>query len=169
MNKSVIYLACGVLFLGIPMAQAQEAQNAEDVLKASGVEKQASQEQPKEELTEEQLARKVELANKMHEINPVKDQIDAAVNIVAKQLPEQQRAIFMNAMYSTMNYRAVERISIDAMVETYTLPELEAMVDYYSKPEAQSAGEKMSQWAARVQPEIMRMIDKAMIKTRTGQ
>ncbi len=158
MNKLVLYMSLGVLFLGMPFAHAQNTQNAEDVVSA-----------PVIELSEEDLARKVQLAEKMHEINPVKEQVDSAVNSVASRLPEPQKQTFLNAMYSTMNYRAIERISVDAMVEVYSVAELEAMVEYYSKPEAKSAGDKIAQWAGRVQPEIMRMIDKAMIKARTGQ
>ena len=71
-------------------------------------------------------------------------------------------------MRGVLNYQAIEKISIDAMAETYTLPELQAMVDYYSKPEAISAAAKDQAYGQKVYPEIMRMLDAAMMKVRTG-
>ncbi|MDH5721890.1 MAG: hypothetical protein OEY94_01025 [Alphaproteobacteria bacterium] len=156
MNKTILYVALGVFLLGGSFAQAQETESV-------------SGSAASEALSEEEMARKVQLAEKMHEINPVQEQVDSAVNSVASRLPEIERQTFLNAIYSTMNYKAIERISVDAMVEVYSVAELEAMVEYYSKPEAKSAGDKIPQWAGKVQPEIMRMIDKAMIKARTGQ
>ena len=172
-NIHKVLLFSGFMLLSANMssqAYAQEAQNAEDVLSAQKPsQQQAIQAEAEEELTEEQLKRKIQLAEEMHRINPVKDQVDSAVGTVAMRLPETERQVFLNAMYSTLNYRAIERISVDAMVEVYSLKELEAMVEYYSKPEARTAGEKSAQYAAVVQPEIIRMIDKAMIRTRTGE
>lgn len=169
MKKSIVYLSLALMVLAVPHVSAQEAQNADDVISAPEAKKEAVVAAPAEILSEADLARKVALAEQMHVINPVKEQVDSAINSVASRLPEPQKQTFLNAMFSSLNYKAIERISVDAMVEVYTLPELEAMVEYYSKPEAKSAGDKISQWAAKVQPEIMRMIDKAMIKARTGQ
>ena len=163
-------LTCVLCFGGlVSPLYAQETQNAEDVVSAPDAKKQAAALALEEKLSEEELARKVKLVEEMHRINPVKGQVDSAVMRVAKSLPEAQRKVFLSAMNSTLNYRAIERISVDAMTETYTLKELEAMVEYYSKPEARSASEKITQWAGKVQPEIVRMIDKAMIHARTGQ
>lgn len=115
------------------------------------------------------LAKKVELAKKMHAIRPTREQVDAAVDRAAMSIPQFQRAAFIASMRSVLNYNAIERISIDSMVETYTLKELEAMVAYYSTPEAISASKKVGRWAQAVQPEIIHMIDKAMLRVRTGQ
>lgn len=115
------------------------------------------------------LAKKLRLAKKMHQIRPTREQVDSAVNRAALSLPQNEQQGFLNAMRSILNYNAIERISIDAMVETYTLVELKSMVDYFSKPEAMSASRKINSWALQVQPEIARMIDKAMIRLKTGQ
>lgn len=115
------------------------------------------------------LAKKVELAEMMHKIRPTRDQVEAAVSRVASTLPANDRQNFIIAMRATLNYNAIERISIDAMVETYTLKELESMVDYYSKPEAVSASRKIGSWAGQVQPQIRKMLDEAMMRIKTGQ
>lgn len=114
------------------------------------------------------LNKRLELAQKMHEIRPTRDQVDSAIRRAAESIPSQDRQAFMAAMSTVLNYKAIERISIDAMAEVYTIAELEAMIEYYSKPEAKSATSKIRDWAAIVQPEINRIIDKAMMRVRTG-
>ncbi len=118
---------------------------------------------------EEILAKKIKLAKEMHNIRPTREQVDSAVRRAALKLPEHERASFMTAMRSMLNYNAIERISIDAMIETYSYKELKSMVEYFSKPEAKSASRKIAPWARKVQPEIVRMIDRAMMRIRTGQ
>lgn len=182
-NIRLFIIVCGVLFVvsGLPaMAEEGVAQTADQVIAASGgKDKDAAQqmgagedkktEKVKEVLTDEQLAHKVELAKKMHQIRPTSEQIDAAIKQVAGRLPEAQRKGFIDTMSESLNYNAVERISIDAMVEVFTLQELESMVEYYSKPEAITASDKMADWAKIVQPEIARLIDKALMKIRMGE
>lgn len=114
------------------------------------------------------LQKRIELAKKMHEIRPTRDQVNAAIDQAAMTQPEQEREAFKSAMREVLNYRAIEKISIDAMADTFTAEELQAMVDYYSKPEAKSAGDKEGAYRAKVYPEIIRMLDAAMMRVRTG-
>ncbi len=154
-----------------------EAQNADDFLREQG----ASAESPKVEATKEEtpvaakpqespdmIAKKAELATKMHQIRPTRVQVDSAIEQAAMNMPEAERQPFIAAMKSVLNYNAIEKISVDAMVDTFTLPELEAMVAYHSTPEAQSVSQKMSTWAMKVQPEVVRMIDTAIMRVKTG-
>ena len=180
----VKFLVLG-LFLLLPLSiQAQDAapQNADDFLRQQGAaeaapvtdtakapalqEDKAEQEKPAE--SPDMIAKKLELARKMHQIRPTRLQVDSAINQAAMGMPEAERQPFVAAMHSVLNYNAIEKISIDAMVETFTLPELEAMVAYHSTPEAKSIGEKMAQWAMKVQPEVVRMIDSALMRVKTG-
>lgn len=186
--KKFVILPLFALSVFASNSYAQEAVNAEDFLKGEGVSAPASDakeetSKPKE-LTEVEksilaakaelddkkiLAKKIALAKQMHKIRPTRDQVDSAVSRASLSVPAQSRLSFVNAMSSMLNYNAIERISVDAMIETYTLAELEAMVEYFSKPEAISASNKMRNWAVIVQPEIIRMIDKAMMRIKTGQ
>ena len=181
-------LSGGLLAMGPQVAFSQgEAVNADDIISkktasepiqksienkdtqaASETEKSLAA--AKAELgNKEVLAKKVALATEMHQIRPTRDQVDSAVMRTSLSLAESDRQPFVSAMRSMLNYNAIERISIDSMVETYTLIELESMVEYYSKPEAKSASRKIIYWAKGVQPEIIRMIDKAMMRIKTGQ
>jgi hypothetical protein len=118
---------------------------------------------------EAENAHKVELAEKMHQLRPTKTQVEQAIAVVAQRVPEDKRAAFETAMTNAIDFNAVEKISVDAMVDTFTEAELASMVEYYSRPEAKSAADKLPQYQEKVGPEIIRMIDKAMMKVKTGQ
>lgn len=111
---------------------------------------------------------RLELSRALHKIKPVKDQVDDAVNGVAERLPVSQRETFKASMRNILNYNSIENISINAMAETFTLKELEVMLEYNSKPEAMSANDKFPEYQNIVGPEILRMIDKAIMRSRTG-
>ncbi|MCB9975551.1 MAG: hypothetical protein H6856_07950 [Rhodospirillales bacterium] len=128
--------------------------------------KKAPAQQPKQDPST--LKKRLELAQKMHEIRPTRDQVESAIRRASESVPPAEREAFMAAMTTVLNYKAIERISVDAMAEVFTVEELESMVEYYSKPEAKSASAKIRDWIALVQPEINRIIDKAMMRVRTG-
>ncbi|MGH1399089.1 MAG: hypothetical protein ACRBCT_07740 [Alphaproteobacteria bacterium] len=113
-------------------------------------------------------ARALELAQKMHEFRPVAGQVEGAVEQFAQRQPEAQRAAFKTAMLSVLNVEALEKKSVQAYVDTFTLPELEAMVEYYAKPEARSASDKFNDYAAIIYPEIIKMLDSAAMRVKTG-
>ncbi len=171
-------------FLSLPAYAQGDAENVEDFLQSQKIAEPEIKIAPVPEQSEieksiaeaieqnkdrETLKKKIDLAKKMHQIRPTRDQVDSAVNQAAQALQPNERQPFINGMRSILNYNAIERISIDAMVQTYTLVELDSMVAYFSTPEAMSASRKIGVWAQKVQPEVARMIDKAMIRLRTGQ
>lgn len=112
---------------------------------------------------------RMELAKKMHELRPVRAQVEEAINQYANTRPQNERESFKSAMRNVFNIKALEKISLDAYVDTFTVEELRAMVEYYSKPEAKSASLKFNNYAAILYPEIMRMLDRAAIRLRTGE
>lgn len=112
---------------------------------------------------------RVELAKKMHELRPVREQVEQAINQYAQVRPQQERETFKTAMRNVFNIKALEKISVDAYADTFTVEELRSMVEYYSKPEAISASNKFSDYANLVYPEIVRMLDRAAIRVKTGQ
>lgn len=140
-----------------------------EAVSVSGQEQaQIPQEQENHNVIDPALERRLKLAEKMHELRPVRDQVENAIEQYAQTQPPEERAAFMSAMRSVLNPKALERISIDAYAEVYTEEELKAMVEYYSKPEARSASDKYNDYAKIVYPEIVRMLDKAAMRVRTG-
>ncbi|MGH1402967.1 MAG: hypothetical protein ACRBDL_01865 [Alphaproteobacteria bacterium] len=183
-NKKPVIV--GIAFIGLmaaPIVYAQEGSpiNVDDLVGQRVQDEKKQKEVQKDEIEqsidiaiaelndEKTLAQKLELAKKIHQIRPTRVQVDSAVRKASLSLPAKDRDNFVNAMRSVLNYNAIEKISVDAMVRTYTLVELTSMEEYYSKPEAITATKKTLFWASEVQPEIVRMIDKAMMRIRTGQ
>ena len=66
------------------------------------------------------------------------------------------------------NFRVIEKISIDTMAETFTMEELEFMLEYHKNPLSNDIEEKYKIYESKVSPEITRMLDKAMMRVRTG-
>lgn len=116
------------------------------------------------------LAKRIELSKKLHQVMPVsvREQVNIAIDEFVKQQPEDQREVFRANMRNALNYEALEKISVDAMAETYTDKELQVQIDYYSKPEAKSINDKYEAYANKVFPQISKMLDKAMMQARTG-
>ncbi len=114
------------------------------------------------------LERRLELARQMQDIRPARDQVDAAIKQFTARLPANEQESYAAALRSMLNYKVLEKISIDAYADTFTAEELAAMVEYYSKPEARSASDKSGKYAEKVYPEIIRMLDKAMMRVKTG-
>ncbi len=150
---------------------AQEAEQIEAIESqeaAPEAKVEASDAPPAATANDPTYAERVELAKKMHALRPSKDQVNQAIDATALRLPEAERETFKTRMRGVLNFRALEKISIDAMAEVYTAEELRAMVDYYSKPEAKSASDKLTKYNEIVGPELMKMIDQGMMRYRTG-
>ncbi len=120
---------------------------------------------------DDDFAQRLTLAEQMLEIRPAKEQLNSAIeSYISNYLfaySEKEQQLFRTAVLNVMKPQALEKLSIDAYAETFTLKELEAMVEYYSKPEARSAGEKQEQLNRKIAPEIIQMLDQALIKVRT--
>lgn len=113
-------------------------------------------------------AKRVELATEMHKIRPAKAQVQDAVNQVGQNLPPMERDRFMKMVEKAFDYTKLEKLSIDTMADLYTVPELTKMVEYFGSAEARSIEKKLPTYQEKIQPEIIRMLDSAMIADRTG-
>lgn len=114
------------------------------------------------------MDQRIEFARKLHEIQPASAQVTKALEQVGMQLPPQDRDAFMKTMLGAIDDKKLEDMSVQAMAEIFTLPELQRMYGYFSTPEARAISGKMPVYNARMQPEIMKMIDAAMMAARTG-
>lgn len=112
---------------------------------------------------------RLEIARKIQGVRPVRDQVDNAVEqYLQSRVPPQQRESYRRALQNAVSYKALEKISVDAYAETFTEKELSSMLEYYQKPESISAARKVPQYSNIILPEIVRMLDRAMMRVRTG-
>lgn len=112
--------------------------------------------------------RRLELAQKIQAIQPVRGQVESAIDKMAETMPAEKRASFRAEMLTVLNGKAVEKITQDAMADIYTEAELKTLLEFYSKPEAQSAKKKDQQYAQRVFGQILQLIDQAKMRSITG-
>ncbi len=113
-------------------------------------------------------ARRLELATEMNTIRPARAQVDEAVRIVSHGLPPMDKERLMRLVDRAFDYKALEKLSIETMAELFTVTELEKMVEYFGSAEARAIGAKLPQYQEKLQPEIIRMLDAALMAEKTG-
>lgn len=112
---------------------------------------------------------RMELAEDMHEIRSTRAQIDQALLQVAGNLPPQEKKAFIQSMQIMLDYEELESLSIKTMAKTFTLEELQAMVNYYASAEGQQAEERYDIYEKKMRPEIVKMIDEALMKYKLNE
>jgi hypothetical protein len=115
------------------------------------------------------LAKRIELAKKMHEIKPARDQVEQAVQQVALQLPMSDRDTFTEEILAGIDFEALETLSVRSMAEVFSEGELNAMIVYYGSAEAKSISEKFPVYEELVQPKILEMLDASLMNLRAGR
>lgn len=113
-------------------------------------------------------AQRLEMAKKLNMVNPVSRQIEASVKRVGESWGLSEKEKFQREMMAKIDMASVEKASMEALADTFTLAELQVMIDYYSKPETAKIIEKMPVYQGLVQPGIAREIDRALMALRTG-
>lgn len=111
---------------------------------------------------------RLELAQKMHQIWPIRTRMETAINSVGEVFPEEKRAEIKAALRKNIKYDQLEEASIKAMAETYTDEELEKMIEFYGSETGRSISAKTADYEASLRPVIVQMIDKAMLDLKTG-
>jgi hypothetical protein len=117
-----------------------------------------------ETITPERMA----LARELQKFRPAKLQTEAAIDRFLRAAPPSQQDILRTKLNAVINYKALDIASVDAYAEIYTEEELRAMIAYYGSAAGKSASEKSGQYAARIYPQIIQMLDKALMDMKTG-
>lgn len=113
---------------------------------------------------------RMELSKEYHQLRPVKPVIDSTIEKYAQiSLPSEQQKGFVASIKRMVNYGAIQHFSIKTAADIFTAQELQAMIDYYSSPAARSAEAKMDQYQDKIAPEIIKMLDSALMEMRTGR
>ncbi|HEU4838357.1 MAG TPA: DUF2059 domain-containing protein, partial [Micavibrio sp.] len=85
---------------------------------------------------------RLDLAQKMHEVWPIRTRMETAINSVGEAFPEEKRAEIKAALRKNIKYDQLEEASIEAMAETYTDEELEKMIEFYGSETGRSISAK---------------------------
>jgi hypothetical protein len=124
-----------------------------------------AQEEAKQDASQQE---RLQLAEKINEVNPVARQIEASLLRVAAEWNLSEKEKFKREMIAAMDIKAIEKTSAKAMADTFTKEELNVLLEYYSHPETAKIVEKMPLFQGMIQPGISREIDRALMKLRTG-
>jgi len=108
------------------------------------------------------------LAQKMHEIWPVRTRIETAIQFVASGYPPEKQTQIKAAMRKSIQFDQVEEASIKAMAETFTEDELKAMIEFYGSDAGRSTSAKMQDYELLMAPIMTQMLDKSMLDLKTG-
>lgn len=92
---------------------------------------------------------------------PVSAMVMDTAQKMAATLPKHKRASFVETMTRTVDIRRIEAVTLDAMVRTFTVEELNAFADFYSSPVGKSAMAKFGQYMSLVMPVMQQEIVKA--------
>ena len=113
-------------------------------------------------------ASRLELAQKMHEIWPIRTRMESAIDSIAEGFPEDKQPQIKAAMRKSIKFDQLEEASVKAMAETFTDEELEEMIKFYGSETGRSISAKTGLYEQALRPIMMQMIDKAMLDMRTG-
>ncbi len=161
MIRFLSLLAVSMMIFCAPLS-AQETDNF--VL----LEPAAEEEQPVKDITVEDYEERLELAEAMHEIWPVREKIENSLERVAERLPQADRIKFKAAMRKNIEFEALENASIEAMAEVFTAKELTVMIDFYGSKEGRSVSHKTEDYEKLLQPELIKILDKAILDSKLG-
>ena len=74
---------------------------------------------------------------------PPKEMLQRLATRVAPNLPEKDRAAFVEVMNSADLEKAASRITMEGLVKNFTVGELNAMTAFYGSPDGKSAVQKI--------------------------
>jgi hypothetical protein len=107
---------------------------------------------------------KLAAAKRYLNVTPMSEMFVDMADKMANQIPEDKRAQFIKVMTSEVDINKLESAALDAMMQTFTIEELNAFADFYGSKVGKSAmgkfGTYMSLVMPTVQQEMMRAIEK---------
>jgi len=118
---------------------------------------------------DDDTAKRLELAGKMHEIWPMRTRMEAVIDNVAENFDEDKRNEIKASLRKAMDYKLLEEESTKAMAGIFTAKELEAMIAFYGSEEGRSISIKTTDYELALRPVMAKMMDKAMLDLRTGK
>ncbi len=110
-----------------------------------------------------EMAERVKLATFYHDAMDLREIVNRDIEAAGQGLSEKDFATYTKAVQVHLDYVKLEQDSIQAMAQTFTLPELKALVAFYGSPEGKSAHSKMPLYIGQIAPEIRKAIDASLM------
>lgn len=113
-------------------------------------------------VAEDGLAAREEAADRYLRVVPMGRMLEDSYAEIAKELPPEQREAFLAQMRGIVRVEALERITRDALVNTFTTDELNALADFYGSRHGASAISKFGPYMAQVMPPLLEEVQRAL-------
>jgi len=110
------------------------------------------------------------LIRKLHRILPTSKIVDKSIDSVAPRYAKNAKELdqFQKSMRYVVDYNSLDSKSNEFMDEVFTTEELQALSDFYTNEHGLSAASKMSEYQIKIGTEVMKEIDKSLLRYRTG-
>lgn len=95
-------------------------------------------------------------------VAPMDSMLKDSIEKMAVNLPEDQRASFLDFMSKYVRMNVLERAAVSSMVRHFTVQELNALANFYGSPEGRSAMKKFGGYMADVMPVIQQEMTRAI-------
>jgi hypothetical protein len=104
---------------------------------------------------------------------PVQKMIDDMLKVIMKSVPAEKQTGFDAFIRKTLRPEFIEQASIQAMVKTFTVHEINAMTSFYNSPEGRSVQAKMGTYLAEIMPllqqEMLRALQEINVENEVQQ
>ncbi|SHG92998.1 DUF2059 domain-containing protein [Ferrimonas marina] len=97
---------------------------------------------------------KLEAAKRYLATTPVSETLDELAEKMSAQMPPAHRARFIQVMTEQLDHSRLEQASLEALVHTFTLEELNALADFYGSEVGKAVVAKMGDYMAIMMPLI---------------
>lgn len=125
---------------------------------------------PAQAQKQDETAQKRALILQFFEAKPPRALVDASIEGVAGaryKKNDPAREEFVSRMQLAVDYDRIEEIATNAMMNIYSVAELQAMVDYYTSDVGRLAETKAADFRAKIAPELKKMLDQGMLNVVT--
>ncbi len=162
----ILFALFAVCLIALPVSvSAQEAVAVESKVEAEVKSDDATKDQAE---SPDDYEAKLKLSKEMHEIWPIRSRMERALDAISKRAPEARQQVFKTEMRKMIDFKALEQASVDAMVDIFTVGELEAMIAFYGSKEGRSIDYKKGDYENALEPVMQKMVDKAVLNTKLG-
>lgn len=90
---------------------------------------------------------------------------DDVIDQLGRQLPEEQRAIYITEMKKHLDVNTLTEEMRKAMLKNFTADEANALADFYGSQAGSSAMAKMPMYMADIMPALQKQVAEAFAKT----
>ena len=98
----------------------------------------------------------------------VRTMVDEMAVQISAQLPEDQRATFVELMTGALRWDVLERAMLASMVRHFTVREISALTEFQGSAEGRSVMKKFAGYMADVMPTLQEELVRAMQQVESG-